>query len=185
MMEEITNIWNMIAPYVAGGTLGGTILISVILVLRSALCKKIDSVKETFNEKKVTENISSNVLDGVKEEIKSISFEQNIQPLVQSELKKVTEEANAYLKQQLKETQEGYNKLLNCVEKLAAYFDNSIGVPDEAKDALKEAIAEAKVPEEPINTFISQVVVEEEQPKEIVIETKQKKSKKKSAEIER
>lgn len=183
-MEELTNIWNMIAPYVAGGTLGGTILISVILVLRSALCKRIDSVKETFNEKKVTENVSNNVLAGVKEEIKSISFEQNIQPLVQSELKKVTEQANEYLKQQLKETQEGYNKLLNCVEKLSAYFDNSIGVSDEAKAELKQAIEEAKIPAEPANTFETKVVVEEEQPKEIVIETK-KASKKKSAEIER
>lgn len=178
-MEEIANIWNMIAPYVAGGTLGGTILISVILVLRSALCKKIDGVKEHFNSKEISQDVSNNI----KEEIKNITFEQDIQPLVKSELKKVTEEANEYVKQQLKETQEGYNKLLNCLEKLSAYFDNSIGVSDEAKAELKQAIEEAKVPAEPANTFETKVVVEE-QPKEIVIETK-KASKKKSAEIER
>lgn len=182
-MEELTNIWNMIAPYVAGGTLGGTILITCLLILRSAILRRIDKSDQKFNQKEVTTDVTSGVLAGVKEEIKSISFEQNIQPLVQSELKKVTEQANEYLKQQLKETQEGYDKLLNCLEKLSAYFDNSIGVSDEAKAELKQAIEEAKVPVEPANTFETKVVVEE-QPKEIVIETK-KASKKKSAEIER
>ena len=178
MIDELANIWNIIAPYVAGGTLGGTILVSVVLILRAAICKKIDGVKESVNNKVIANDVSKDLL----EKIKNISFEQNIQPLVESELKKVTEEANTYLKQQLKETQEGYNKLLCCVEKLAAYFDNSIGVSDEAKAELKQAIAEAKIPETPSNDFTTNVVVDE-QPKEVTVEKKA--SKKKSAEIER
>ena len=37
------------------------------------------------------------------ERIKQVSFKQNIQPIVESELKKVTETANEYIKKQLKE----------------------------------------------------------------------------------
>lgn len=174
MTEILQEIWNTIAPYVAGGTLGSTILVSVVLTLRAAICKKIDGVKESVNNKVIANDVSKDLL----EKIKNISFEQDIQPIVQSELKKVTEEANTYLKQQLKETQEGYNKLLNCVEKLAMYFDNSIGVSDEAKAELKNAIELARTKEEPSNQFTTTVIVEE-------VAQEQPKKAKKSAEIER
>lgn len=174
MTEILQQIWDTIAPYVAGGTLGGTILVSVVLILRAAICKKIDGVKESVNNKVIANDVSKDLL----EKIKNISFEQDIQPIVQSELKKVTEEANTYLKQQLKETQEGYNKLLNCVEKLAMYFDNSIGVSDEAKAELKNAIELARTKEEPSNQFTTTIVVEE-------VAQEQPKKAKKSAEIER
>lgn len=179
MIESLQQIWDTIAPYVTGTTIGSIVMIAATTIIKSAIAKLGKKQDEVFSSKVVAKEVSNEM----KDEIKNITFEQNIQPLVKSELKKVTEEANAYLKQQLKETQEGYNKLINCLEKLAAYFDNSIGVPDEAKAELKQAIEEAKVPAEPVNTFETKVVVEE-QPKEIVIETK-KASKKKSAEIER
>lgn len=176
MTEILQEIWNTIAPYVAGGTLGSTILVSVVLILRSAIVKRIDGVKDGVNNQVISSEVSKDLL----EKIKNISFEQNIQPIVQSELKKVTEEANTYLKQQLKETQEGYDKLLNCVEKLAMYFDNSIGVSDEAKAELKDAIEQARTKDEPSNEFTTTVVVEE-----VVQEQQPKKATKKQVEIER
>ena len=179
MIESIQQIWDTIAPYVTGTTIGSIVMIAVTTIIKSAIAKLGKKQDEVFSSKVVAKEVSNEM----KDEIKNISFEQTIQPLVESELKKVTEAANEYVKQQLKETQDGYNKLLNCLEKLSAYFDNSIGVPDEAKAELKQAIEDAKVPAEPTNTFDTKVVVEEQQPKEIVIEKKA--SKKKSAEIER
>lgn len=179
MIESIQQIWDIIAPYVTGTTIGSVVMIAVTTIIKSAIAKLSKKQDEIFSSKVVAKEVSNEM----KDEIKNISFEQTIQPLVESELKKVIEAANEYIKQQLKETQEGYNKLINCLEKLAAYFDNSIGVSDEAKTELKQAIEEAKVPAEPVNTFETKVVVEEEQPKESVIETK--KASKKSAEIER
>ena len=178
MIESIQQIWDIIAPYVTGTTIGSIVMIAVTTIIKSAIAKLGKKQDEVFSSKVVAKEVSNEM----KDEIKNISFEQTIQPLVESELKKVIEAANEYIKQQLKETQEGYNKLINCLEKLAAYFDNSIGVSDEAKTELKQAIEEAKVPAEPVNTFETKVVVEEEQPKETV-ETK--KASKKSAEIER
>lgn len=179
MIESIQQIWDIIAPYVTGTTIGSVVMIAVTTIIKSAIAKLGKKQDEIFSSKVVAKEVSNEM----KDEIKNISFEQTIQPLVESELKKVIEAANEYIKQQLKETQEGYNKLINCLEKLAAYFDDSIGVSDEAKTELKQAIEEAKVPAEPVNTFETKVVVEEEQPKEIVVENKA--SKKKSAEIER
>lgn len=179
MIESIQQIWDIIAPYVTGTTIGSIVMIAVTTIIKSAIAKLGKKQDEVFSSKVVAKEVSNEM----KDEIKNISFEQTIQPLVESELKKVIEAANEYIKQQLKETQEGYNKLINCLEKLAAYFDNSIGVSDEAKTELKQAIEEAKVPAEPVNTFETKVVVEEEQPKESVTETK--KASKKSAEIER
>lgn len=178
-MDDLANIWNMIAPYVTNGAIWGTIASILGACISRAIKKSTDKTTTAFSTKVVANEVKKEI----KEDIKNISFEQTIQPLVESELKKVTEAANEYVKQQLKEAQEGYNKLLNCLEKLSAYFDNSIGVPDEAKAELKQAIEDAKVPAEPVNTFETKVVVEEEQPKEIVVEKKT--SKKKSAEIER
>lgn len=179
-MDDLANIWNMIAPYVTNGAIWG----AIASILGACISRAIKKSKNETTAALNTKVVANEVKKEIKDDIQNITFEQNIQPLVKSELKKVTEEANEYVKQQLKETQEGYNKLLNCLEKLSAYFDNSIGVSDEAKAELKQAIEEAKVPAEPTNTFETKVVVEEEQPKEIVIEPK-KASKKKSAEIER
>lgn len=178
-MDDLANIWNMIAPYVTNGAIWS----AIASILGACIARAIKKSKNETTAALNTKVVANELKQEMKKEIKEISFEQNIQPLVESELKKVTEEANTYLKQQLKETQEGYNKLLLCVEKLSAYFDNSIGVSDEAKAELKQAIADAKIPETPSNEFTAKVVVEEEQPKEIVVEKKA--SKKKQAEIER
>lgn len=187
MIESIQDLWNIIAPYVTNGAVFGAIASILGAVISRAIKNRnnetkaaIVKIEETYNNEKVAEQVTNNM----KDYFKNITISQDIQPLVQSELVKVTETANEYIKQQLKETQEGYNKLLVIVEKLAAYFDNSIGVPEEAKEALKEAIAEAKIPDEPVHEIASQVVVEE-QPQEIVIEKETKKSKKKTADIER
>lgn len=177
MIENLQDVWNIIAPYVAGGTLGGTMLTVFVLIIKSIVLKVEDRIKAANDNKAVADDIYERLV----EKFKTVSFEQNIQPVVKSELKKVTEEANEYIKQELKETQEGYNKLLACLEKLAAYFDNSIGVPEEAKTALKEAIEQAKTPEEPVSVVTSAPV---EEKTEVVVETK-KASKKKVAEIER
>ena len=182
-MDDLANIWNMIAPYVTNGAIWGAIASILGACISRAIKNSRD--KTTVNLEVLQKNLYKEIDDRVtkfEEKLKTVTIEQDITPLVKSELKKVTEEANEYVKQQLKETQEGYDKLLNCLEKLSAYFDNSIGVSDEAKTELKQAIEEAKVPAEPVNTFETKVVVEE-QPKEIVIEKKT--SKKKSAEIER
>ena len=111
MIESIQQIWDIIAPYVTGTTIGSIVMIAVTTIIKSAIAKLGKKQDEVFSSKVVAKEVSNEM----KDEIKNISFEQTIQPLVESELKKVIEAANEYIKQQLKETQEGYNKLINCL----------------------------------------------------------------------
>jgi hypothetical protein len=55
-------------------------------------------------------------------------------------MKKINEHSTEVLKKELKEVKERYNKLIEIITKLAAYFDNSIGVPEEKKEDLKKAL---------------------------------------------
>lgn len=177
MIDEIVNIWNTIAPYFIGTTLGSTIVVSLVLILRAAIIKKIDGVDQKLDAK----TFAKEMFKYLKEELKTMTIEQNIQPIVNSELQKINEASSELVKEELKLTQENYDKLINVVEKLAAYFDNSIGVSEEAKQDLRNAVLTAK--EVPSSTFVSTLEISEpEKVEEIVIE---KKSKKKTAEIER
>ena len=100
MIESIQQIWDIIAPYVTGTTIGSIVMIAVTTIIKSAIAKLGKKQDEVFSSKVVAKEVSNEM----KDEIKNISFEQTIQPLVESELKKVIEAANEYIKQQLKET---------------------------------------------------------------------------------
>ena len=59
-------------------------------------------------------------------------------------MRKITEEANTYIKAQIDELNYNYVKLVTILTKLSAYFDNSIAVSDTAKAELKQALADAQ-----------------------------------------
>lgn len=63
---------------------------------------------------------------------------------MESELRKISEEANRRIDSKIDEMNTNYTKLVNILAKLAAYFDNSIAVTDEAKKELYNAIADAQ-----------------------------------------
>lgn len=177
-MEIFNQIWVWILSAVGGLTLTGVITAIIYGSLRGAFNKTISKI----NVQKIADQATEK---GV-EKVKKISFTHSIQPIVESELKKINEHSTEVIKDSFKETSEKYDKLINVVEKLAAYFDNSIGVSETAKAELKEAIKEAK-DEKP---ELAECVVEEEvaeikeEPKEVIIE-KPAEEKKKSSKVER
>ena len=139
-MEILSEIWIWIGSAFGGVSIAAIVSAVIYGCLKGAFNRTISKL----NVKKIADEATK---QGV-EKVKKISFTQSIQPLVESELKKITEEANHYIDKGLAETQAKYDKLIAVIEKLAAYFDNSIGVSDTAKEELKQAIADAK--EEPI-----------------------------------
>ena len=92
-------------------------------------------------------------------QIKNITFKNDIQPLVESELKKVYEYSIAVLETSLKAVKGQYGHVIDVLEALAKYFDNSIGVSEDAKAELKEAIEEAKNSLEETEPVESEVVI--------------------------
>ena len=135
-MEVLTQLQAWLLSILGGVTLSGVIGTIIFLVLKGAFNKTISKI----NVEKIVEKAT----DKGTEKVKKIAFTQSIQPVVESELKKITETANTYIKEQLDLMEEKYDKIIVVLEKLSAYFDNSIGVSEEAKKELKVALEEAK-----------------------------------------
>ena len=165
-MEVLDVIWQYIAPIFGGLSIAGIVSAIIYGCLKGAFNRTISKIN--------TEKIAKDAVDKGVEKVKEVSFKHNIQPIVESELKKVTEEANKCLEQELASVKEQYAKLLNVLGKFAAYFDNSIGVPDEAKEELKQALKDAEI--EPTTGEIvvdSEIVVEDTKSAKKLAETSQ------------
>lgn len=154
-METLNAIWQAIYPYVAGVSVTGILSAVIYGCLKGAFSKTISKV----NVEKICEDATSKGIDRVKE----VSFKQSIQPLCESELKKITEQANDYMKSYLDEMNKKYDQLIEIIEKLSAYFDNSIGVSDTAKEDLKDSINKAKIAPTTVETEVVDKTYEETQ----------------------
>lgn len=154
-METLNAIWQAIYPYVAGVSVTGILSAVIYGCLKGAFSKTISKV----NVEKICEDATSKGIDKVKE----VSFKQSIQPLCESELKKITEQANDYMKSYLDEMNKKYDQLIEIIEKLSAYFDNSIGVSDTAKEDLKDSINKAKIALTTVETEVVDKTYEETQ----------------------
>ncbi len=160
-MEKLNEIWQLIAPYVTGISVSGIIAAVIYGCLKGAFSKTINTTVGKINVEKISEQATDKGI----EKIKNISFTQSIQPLVESELKKITEAANQYINTALNKTQEQYTKLITVLQALAAYFDNSIGVSEEAKQQLRTAIESAeslKIKPETVENIIVEEVAEKQ-----------------------
>ena len=135
-MELLNTIWGYVLPIGGGLTVGAIIVAIALPILKGSVTKIISRLNVEEIEKKAVER-------GV-EQVKNISFTQNIQPLVKSELVKVTEAVTAGLQSNIEKVHNDYISILAIMEKLSAYFDNSIAITDEAKKALKDEIEKAK-----------------------------------------
>lgn len=138
-MEILNQVWESIYPFVSDISVSAIIAAVIYMCLKGAFNKTIEKTVGSIN----VDKISNEAVDKGIEKIKNISFTQSLQPVVESELMKITEKANTYINDALKATDEHYRQLIAVIASLASYFDNSIGVPEQAKKALKEAIAEA------------------------------------------
>ena len=133
-------VWGWVIASVGGVSLAGILTTILWAILKSSFNRTI----EKANLERTQEVAAEKAADKAVSKIKSVSYKQSLQPVVESQLKKVTEEAQEMVKAELQEVNDNYNKLLAILEALSKYFDNSIGVSDSAKAELKNAIAEAK-----------------------------------------
>lgn len=171
-MEWLQSVWGIISISLGGLTIGGIITAIVTGILRGSVSKVINKVN--------VEKISESAVEKGIDEIKHISFTQSIQPIVESGLEKITEKANAYIASYLSKVDEKYDKLINVLSKLAAYFDDSIGVPESAKKELKKALQQA-VEEKPQE----QVIVIESEPVKVEAEKVEEEIKKENKKASR
>ena len=158
-MEILNEIWVWIVSALGGVSLAGVISAAIYGCLKGAFSKTISKIN--------VEKIAKDATDKGIDKVKAVSFSHSIQPLVESELKKINEMSVEVVKKELNEVKAEYKTLINIVKKLSAYFDNSIGVSDTAKQELKQAIAEAEnEPVEPTNYAVVGKVEEEVEAKD-------------------
>lgn len=121
------------------------------------------SVKGFIAKHSAKNDIKQIYNDAVKagvEEVKTVSFEQTVQPVVESGLERVNEKSQEFITKSYAEVKESYNNIIKILEGLAKYFDSSIVIPKEKKDEVHKLIEEAKeVKIEP------QIIKVESQPK--------------------
>lgn len=172
-MEILNQVWVWLVSAIGGISVAGIITAIIYGSLKGAFNKAISKIN--------VEKISEQATEKGIEKVKKITFTHSIQPIVESELKKVNEYSVEILKVYMEETAKKYENVLNVLDKLSAYFDNSIGVSENAKNELKKAIAEAK--NEPIT---AESVVVDENVKETITETVEPtKTAKKPTKVER
>ena len=135
-MEFLNEIWIWIMSAIGGVSLSAIISSIIYGGLKGAFNKTISKIN--------VESIADKATEKGIERVKKVSFTHNIQPLVESGLEKVNEKAVETLREELVKLDNKYNNIINILEKQAAYFDNSIGVPEEKKAELKQAIVEAQ-----------------------------------------
>ena len=171
-METLNNIWEAIKPYFSGVTVGAIISCILLPLVKGMITK----ATEKFNIEELL-NKQNSAIDGAVEKsvdrIKDITFKQSIQPLVESELKKVGEAANAQVENSVAELRTGNAKILCVLKALSAYFDDSI-ISDEKKEAVAVAIKDA---ESALNTTVeTTAVIEEEKTAAPAVEEKKAKA---------
>lgn len=135
-MNWLANLWNAISPYVAGISIGSVVTAIVCGILKGAFEKKLSKIN--------VENIVETATNKAVDKIRKVTFKQTIQPIVESELRKVNEAANERIEDCLATTNAKLDALLLIEEKQAAYFDNSYFVGEDKKAELHDAINSAK-----------------------------------------
>jgi len=165
-------VWGWIIASVGGVSLAGILTAILWAVLKGSFNRAIAKA----NLEKTQADAAEIAAEKAVAKIKNVSYKQSLQPVVESQLKKVTEEAQEMVKKELEEVNYQYTRLLAVLEALSKYFDNSIGVSDEAKENLKIAIASAK--EMKVDERVEEEIkVEEFKEEPVVVEQPKKSSK--------
>lgn len=151
MGEIFSQVWVWVVTALGGISLSAIITSIIYGCLKGAFNKAIAKIN--------VEKIADKATEKGVERVKKIAFTHDIQPLVESELVKINEKSTEVLKEELKKVSAKYDKVVTILEKLSAYFDNSIGVSEQAKTELKIALVNAK--EEEVLPAESVVIVEE------------------------
>lgn len=133
-------LWDKVEPYVMGAVSGVSLGGIVSAVFYGLIKSQTNKTLNKLNDKTTTNEIVSNVVSAIG----NTSLSMNIQPIVESKLKALNEAVYSELDKAMDSQREKDLAVINILVALAGYFDNSIGVSDESKEALKTAIENAK-----------------------------------------
>lgn len=124
-----------------GTALGGISLAGIITaILYGCIKGAFNKTISKINVQKIADEATEKGI----EKVRKVSFTHSIQPLVESRLENINEKATEVLDKSVQALNAKFDNVILILERLSAYFDNSIGVSEQAKAELKKAIADAK-----------------------------------------
>ena len=163
-MEKLRAFWDIIAPYISGGLMGGIVTMVILPFIRGKITKGFAKI----NFDGFLKDMRAILVDEAEkalERLKGVVLTHSIEPLVLSEMQKVHESANAQVKATCDKIHAENAALLNVFAAQAAYFDDST-VGSEKKAALHAAIEDAQALFAPVTVeSVVEVAEVEEAPK--------------------
>ena len=163
-MEKLRAFWEIIAPYISGGLMGGIVTMIILPFIRGKITKGFAKLNFDgfFKEMRA---ILIEEFNKVVERLKGTVLTHSIEPLVMSEMQKVHESANERIQATCDKIHAENAALLNVFAAQAAYFDDST-VGSEKKAALHAAITDAQALFAPVTVeSVVEVAEVEEAPK--------------------
>lgn len=123
------------------GILGG---LSISAILTAIILGCIKGIGEKISKKINVEKITENAVEKGIDKVKSISYTQTVQPVLESGLEKVNEKSAEFINKKYDELKQDYRNIVDILKSLASYFDDAFGVPDHKKEKLHQAIEKAE-----------------------------------------
>ena len=120
----------------SGISIGSIVTAVVVAIIRKETAKVANKVED----KQTKIDIANGVIDGIKDTKIGVS----IMPIVKSEIIKLGEISNAHNEKREKLQDERYAAIIRLLECQAEYFNNSVGVADDAKQNMQDALCAAK-----------------------------------------
>lgn len=141
-MEKLRALWEIIAPYISGGLMGGIVTMVILPFIRGKITKGFAKLNFDGFLKDMRAILAAE-FNAALERIKGTVMTHSIEPLVLSEMQKVNESANERVQETCDKIHAENAALLNVLAAQAAYFDDST-VGEAKKTALHSAIADAQ-----------------------------------------
>lgn len=152
---EFTEIWDKIwltVVSLAGSGALSAIIASIFAFINNARIQKMITTAQKLSETEANKGI---------DKIKTITYKHDIQPIVESELKKINEYSVEVLKKELLVVKLQYDQLIHIVKALSHYFDNAYGINEDAREELNQYLDEAEKAITPTQSAETQVIIEE------------------------
>lgn len=149
-MEYLNTLWDYLLPYLP---IAINALISTIVpfIIKKLVDKKLSTID--------AEKVANQATEACLNKIKDVGFKHSIKPMVESELIKIREEARQIVKEEIKDVVKGNNDIMDTLQALKTYFDDSAFISQDKKDNVQAIIDASK--EEVTEPVESKIIVEE------------------------
>ena len=125
----------------------------VVYFVKKLVGKKLESID--------VEKISQQTIDKTMDKIKGVAFTHSIEPIVKNEMAYIKKYAEDLSKSEVQELHNKYLQLIDILQAMKNYFDDSAFISHEKKEIVQGKIDEAKVVKEDTEKIETTMVVEE------------------------